>query len=134
MNKKQKQAHLACEQAIIGKIQGTRHAIRFIGKIIVGFLKMRTSNLAVIANALESEAETESNYKQIQRFLKSFRWRESGFEEFALELSGITGKLDLVMDRTEWKAWQGLDQSADGQRVLSRVVNPCRVESVFPQR
>lgn len=103
MNKKQKQAHLACEQAIIGKIQGTRHAIKFIGKVIVGFLKMRTSNLAMIANALESEAETESNYKQIQRFLKSFGWGESGFEKFQLELLGITGKLDLVMDRTEWK-------------------------------
>ncbi|CAN5820536.1 hypothetical protein BH20ACI4_BH20ACI4_32090 [soil metagenome] len=35
----------------------------------------------MIANALESEAKTESNYKQFQRFLKSFRWRESGFEE-----------------------------------------------------
>lgn len=103
MNKKHKQAHLACEQAITGKIQGTRHAIKFIGQVIVGFLKMRTSNLAVIANALESEAKTESNYKQIQRFLKSFRWRGSGFEEFQLELLGITGKLDLVMDRTEWK-------------------------------
>lgn len=103
MNKKQKQAHLACEQAITEKIQGTRHAIKFIGKIIVGFLKMRTSNLAVIANAIESEARTESCYKQIQRFLKSFRWRDSGFEEFGLELLGITGKLDLVMDRTEWK-------------------------------
>jgi len=93
VNKKQKQAHLACEQAITGKIQGTRHAIKFIGKIIISFLKMRTSNLAVIANAIESEAKTESCYKQIQRFLKTFRWRDSGFEEFALEVLGITGKL-----------------------------------------
>lgn len=64
---------------------------------------MRTSNPAVIANALESEAKSESSYKQIQRFLKTYRWRKSGFEEFQLELLGITGKLDLVMDRTEWK-------------------------------
>ncbi len=77
--------------------------VKFIGKMIVGFLKMRTSNLAVIANALESEAKPESNYKQIQRFLKSFRWRDSGFEEFALELLAMTGKPDLVIDRTEWK-------------------------------
>lgn len=103
MNKKQKQAHIACEQAITGKIQGTRHAIKFIGQVVVGLLKMRSSNLAIIANALESCAKTESSYKKIQRFLKSFRWRKSGFEEFQLELLGITGQVDLIIDRTEWK-------------------------------
>lgn len=103
MNKKQKQAHVAFQQAIIGKIQATRHAVKFIGQVIVGFLKMRSSNLAVIANAIEGEAKTESSYKQIQRFLKNFRWRSSGFEVFQLELLGISGKVDLIIDRTEWK-------------------------------
>jgi hypothetical protein len=103
VNKKQKQAHLAFQEAITGKRQGSRHAIKFIGKAIVSLLKMRTSNLAVIANTMESEAKTESSYKQIQRFLKSFKWRQSGFAEFQLELLGIIGKLDVVIDRTEWK-------------------------------
>jgi hypothetical protein len=103
VNKKQKQAHVAFQVAINGKIQGSRHAIKFIGKAIVSFLKMRTSNLAVVANAMESEVKTESNYKQIQRFLKSFKWRQSGFADFQLQLLGITDKLDLVIDRTEWK-------------------------------
>ena len=103
MNKKQKQAHLACEQAIIGKIQATRHAIKFIGQVVVSFLKMRTSNLAVIANAMESSVKPDSNYKQIQRFLKSFRWRQSGFEKFQLEFLGISGRVDVLIDRTEWK-------------------------------
>ncbi len=78
---------------------------------MVGLLKMRTSNPAVIANALESEAKSESSYKQ---FLKTYRWRKSGFKGFQLELLGITGKMDLVMDRTEWKAREDLDQFADG--------------------
>ena len=52
---------------------------------------------------MESSAKTESNYKQIQRFLKSFKWRNSGFAEFQLELLGITGPVDLIIDRTEWK-------------------------------
>jgi hypothetical protein len=103
VNKKQKQAHIACEQAITGKIQGTRHAIKFIGQVVVGFLKMRSSNLAIIANGLESYAKTESSYKRIQRFLKSFRWRKSGFEKFQLEFLGISGQVDLLIDRTEWK-------------------------------
>lgn len=103
MNKKQKQAHLAFQQAIIGKIQATRHAVKFIGQVIVSFLKMRSSNLAVIANAIEAEVKTESSYKRIQRFLKSFRWRSSGFEVFQLELLSISGKVDLIVDRTEWK-------------------------------
>lgn len=103
MNKKQKQAHVACEQAITGKIQATRHAIKFIGQIVVSFLKMRTSNLIIIANAMESCAKSESNYKRIQRFLRSFRWRRSGFEKFQLELLEITDQMDVLIDRTEWK-------------------------------
>ncbi len=62
--------------------------------------------MAVVANSLETEAKEESGYKQIQRFLKKFRWRESGFEEFQLGLLGITGKPDLLIDRTEWKFGQ----------------------------
>lgn len=57
----------------------------------------------VIANALETSAKPESGYKQIQRFLKSFRWRTAGFAQFQLELLGAGGKLDVVIDRTEWK-------------------------------
>ena len=57
----------------------------------------------VIANSLETSVKVASSYKQIQRFLKAFRWRRSGFEQFQLELLGITGKLDLEIDRTEWK-------------------------------
>ncbi len=34
---------------------------------------------AVIANAMETQAKTESSYKQIQRFLKSFKWRRLRF-------------------------------------------------------
>lgn len=103
MNKKQKQAHIAFQQAISGKIHATRHAVKFIGQVVVSFLKMRSSNLAVIANALEAVVKTESSYKQMQRFLKSFRWRNSGFEVFQLELLSISGKVDLIVDRTEWK-------------------------------
>lgn len=64
---------------------------------------MRSSNLSVIANAMETEAKAESSYKQMQRFLKRFRWRRSGFEAFQLELLSISGKVDLIIDRTEWK-------------------------------
>jgi hypothetical protein len=103
VNKNKKQAHVAFQEAITGKIQGTRHAVKFIGRIIISFVKMRTSNPAVIANAMESRANPESNYKQIQRFLKSFKWRASGFAGFQLELLKLRGKLDLVVDRTQWK-------------------------------
>lgn len=103
MNKKQKQAHIAFQQAIIGKIQGTRHAVKFIAQVVVCFLKMRSSNLAVVANAMETEVKPDSSYKQMQRFLKRFRWRRSGFEVFQLELLSISGKVDVIVDRTEWK-------------------------------
>jgi hypothetical protein len=55
------------------KNKPTPPAIKFIGQVVVGFLKMGTPNLAGIANAMESCVKSGSDYKQIQRFLKSFR-------------------------------------------------------------
>jgi hypothetical protein len=103
VNKNNQQAHFAVRAAINEKIQGSRHAVKLISQLVVSFLKMRSSNLAVIANSLETPVKVSSSYKQIQRFLKAFRWRASGFAELQLEMLGIGGTLDLVIDRTEWK-------------------------------
>ncbi|HSK70827.1 MAG TPA: hypothetical protein VK892_03965 [Pyrinomonadaceae bacterium] len=52
---------------------------------------------------METEAKPDSSYKQMLRFLKRFRWRSSGFQAVQLELLSISGKVDLIIDRTEWK-------------------------------
>lgn len=98
-----KQAHLAFCEAISGKIQVSHHAVKLIGQAVLCFLRMRTSNLAVIANTMETEVLAASNYKRLQRFVKRFRWRGCGFQRWVFELLGIEGKLDLIVDRTEWQ-------------------------------
>lgn len=80
-------------------IQGSRHAIKFITQFVSALLKTRTSNLVKIANAFETEVETDSVYRQIQRFLKN----ENKVSIDYLKLLKLSGKLKILIDRTEWK-------------------------------
>ena len=62
-------------------------------------MKTRTSNLVKIANAIESEAESGSVYRQTQRFLKN----ENKVSIDYLKLLKLNGQLKILIDRTEWK-------------------------------
>ncbi|MGI8468959.1 MAG: hypothetical protein ACR2N3_10965 [Pyrinomonadaceae bacterium] len=89
----------AFQEALEESIQGSRHAIKFIARFVAALLKVRTSNLAKIALAIESEVETESVYRQIQRFLKN----ENQVSIDYLRLLKLKGKWKIIIDRTEWK-------------------------------
>ena len=89
----------AFREALQENIQGSRHARKFIVQFVSALLKTRTSNLAKIANAIESEAEPDSVYRQIQRFLKN----ETEVAIDYLKLLNLEGKLKILIDRTEWK-------------------------------
>ena len=80
-------------------IQGTRHAIKFIAQFVSALLKTRTSNLVKIAQAIDSEADSPSVYRQIQRILKN----ENEVAIDFLKLLNLNGKLKVLIDRTEWK-------------------------------
>lgn len=62
-------------------------------------LKTRTSNLAKVAAAVETEVEIASTYRQIQRFLDN----QNKVCIDYLRLLNITGKVVVAIDRTEWK-------------------------------
>jgi hypothetical protein len=62
-------------------------------------LKTRTSNLVKVANAFETDADSDSVYRQIQRFLKN----ENKVSVDFLKLLNLNGKLKILIDRTEWK-------------------------------
>jgi precorrin-6B methylase 2 len=96
--KKNKPPDAFCE-ALKENIQGSRHAIKLIAKFVVALLKTRTSNLVKIANAVETEAESNSVYRQFQRFLKN----ENEVSINYLKFLKIEGKLKVLIDRTEWK-------------------------------
>lgn len=99
MKKETKQTPDAFEEALKGSIQGTPHARKFIAQFVVALLKVRSSNLAKIANAVETEVESNSVYRQIQRFLKN----DNKVMIDYLKLMKLDGKLKILIDRTEWK-------------------------------
>jgi hypothetical protein len=55
-----------------------------------------------ISNAFSREAKSDSSYKRIQRFLKSFFISEEMYARFVLKLLPL-GQYYLTMDRTNWK-------------------------------
>lgn len=99
MKTETKQTPDAFEEALKNSIQGTRHARKFISKFVAALLKVRSSNLVKVANAIETEAEPDSVYRQIQRFLDN----ENKVSIDYLKLLGLKGKLKILLDRTEWK-------------------------------
>ncbi len=80
-------------------IQSSRHALKFIAQFVSALLKTRTSNLVKIANAFQTGADSNSVYRQIQRFLKN----ENAVSIDYLKLLKLNGKLKVLIDRTEWK-------------------------------
>ena len=99
MKTETKQTPDAFEQALTDSIQGTRHARKFIAQFVAALLKVRSSNLVKVANAVETEAESSSVYRQIQRFLDN----ENRVVIDYLKLMKLSGKLKILIDRTEWK-------------------------------
>ncbi len=89
----------AFREALQENIQGSRHALKFIVQFVSALLKVRSSNLAKIAQAIQAEAEPDSVYRQIQRFLKN----EAEVSIDYLKLMNLNGKLKILIDRTEWK-------------------------------
>lgn len=94
-----KQTPDAFQKASASSITGTRHALKLICQFVTALVQVRSSNLVKIANAVQTEAEPESVYRQIQRFLKS----ENELCIDYLKLLKLDEKLKLVLDRTEWK-------------------------------
>lgn len=99
MTQQLKQTPDAFEKALSSSITGTRHALKLVCQFVAALLQVRSSNLVKIANAIQTEAEPESVYRQIQRFLKN----RNDFSIDYLKLLQLEGKLKLVLDRTEWK-------------------------------
>jgi len=109
VKQQRQQAPNALEQALSSRIQATRHTINFISLFVIALLKTKTSNLAQVALGFPSPAKSDSSYKRIQRFLKSGDWKTAGIQLLMLEMLGLTGKVKLIIDRTEWKFGGALD-------------------------
>ena len=72
--------------------------------LVLGIIAAKSAVVWVVAEKIKgSKAKAESRYKQITRFLGSDNLDWSGWTGLILKLSGVKGKLTLIVDRTDWK-------------------------------
>jgi hypothetical protein len=64
---------------------------------------VQTVSLLILATACSGQAEEESNYKRLQRFLREFEMPYAQLALFIVMLLGIPGAYTLALDRTNWK-------------------------------
>lgn len=76
--------------------------VTFLMLFMTSLIKVKTLNLSQVAQGFETNAEINSNYRRIQRFLKSFKLDD---RTVAILISRFlpVGKWVLCMDRTDWK-------------------------------
>ena len=77
--------------------------IGFFGNMISSIIRSRSVNMQKVAENIEGEAKTESNYRRIQRIFKD---QKIDFDMTARLLSTVLPddeKWTLSMDRTNWK-------------------------------
>jgi len=82
------------------------HRVSFFGNLISSIIRSRSVNMQKVAENIEGEAKTESNYRRIQRL---FKGQDIDFDMTARLLSSVlpdNEKWILSMDRTNWKLGQ----------------------------
>jgi len=75
----------------------------FVG-MLIGLLKTRNINLTEIAIGFANDAQPESRYRRIQRFIRGHRLNYDSVAWFVMMLFGfIDSPYYLALDRTNWK-------------------------------
>lgn len=76
--------------------------VTFLMLFMTSLIKVKTLNLSQVAQGFETNAEINSNYRRIQRFLKDFKLDNN---TFAILIAKFLpdDKWVLCMDRTDWK-------------------------------
>lgn len=92
------------KEALSQIFNGHGQRLSMMSKLVLAVLKMCTVNYAQLALVINAKVKIESNFKRIQRFMKSYRFCQRRFVQFAWLLYGSQGKwVALSMDRTNWK-------------------------------
>ncbi len=96
------------EKALKAKLSvhflGQSQRLTMMSKLILAVLKMSTVNFSKLSLVLNPLVKKDSNFKRIQRFMKSYRFCQRCFVQFAWSLYGNQGDwIALSMDRTNWK-------------------------------
>lgn len=78
--------------------------VQFLSCFLIALLQVKTVNFVEIATAFGSKAKTESSYKRIQRFFRSFAIDFTVIAWLVVKMLPIgDSPWILTMDRTNWK-------------------------------
>jgi Transposase DDE domain len=94
------------EERLASILPWNRARLKFLSRLLVALLTVRTVNLAEIAVAIASPAKLESRYKQLQRFFRHFDLSADALSQLLARLCGVPAPWVLSLDRTEWKLGQ----------------------------
>ncbi len=87
-----------------GKINLAR--LKLISHFVIALCKVQTVTFEKLASALDSQADSESSLRRIQRFIASYSLDSDLIARLIYSLLPKTGKLILSIDRTNWKFGQ----------------------------
>jgi hypothetical protein len=80
-----------------------RARIAFLARFLVALIAVRTVCLTEIASVFDGDAQIESHYKRIQRFLRKFPLDFDALARLTARLVGVSTPWVLSIDRTNWK-------------------------------
>ena len=80
---------------------GTR--VKFLALFLVALFRVKTVNLAELASGFMGQAQLESNYKRLQRFVGGFKLSYATIAQFVVALMKIPQPWVLSVNRTTWE-------------------------------
>lgn len=72
-------------------------------KILVGLILVCSVNLSKLATTMGMDAQFSSNYRRLQRFFTQVKLSDLLIAHVCLKLFRPTGKVVLILDRTNWQ-------------------------------
>jgi len=85
------------------QLNWNKQRIDFLAKFLITLIKVRTVNLAIIAESFPGNAKIESHYKREQRFFRNFKIDFTVIASFITSLLPKENGWILTLDRTDWK-------------------------------
>ena len=92
------------KEALCEYFGGHGQRLTMMTKLVLALLQMSTVNFAKLALVINAKVKKSSNFKRIQRFMKSYSFSQRRFVQFAWDRYANKGSwVALSMDRTNWK-------------------------------
>jgi len=77
--------------------------LKFLAHILCSLSKVQTVSFAKLATAFDSNVETQSSLRRIQRFMANYNLSMNIIAKFIISILPIESPYILSMDRTNWK-------------------------------